>query len=153
MKSNSAGPDFVRMSRFRAAMDAWLRSISSVTMAGSVSIGAGAPPGGGPPGRLVRERRDEVAAVEDGLQRVPDQRIGLPQHRPGGRRGSPARPGAWVTSTNSLPPASCIGAAVVSCHNGEPERLHGVGHHLLVTDGEVDVVLLRRRPRGWGTAW
>ena len=50
MKSSSAGPDFVRMSRFRAAMDAWLRSISSVTMAGSVSIGAGAPPGGGPAG-------------------------------------------------------------------------------------------------------
>ena len=56
MKSNSAGPDFVRMSRFRAAMDAWLRSISSVTMAGSVSIGAGAPPAGGPAGPLVRER-------------------------------------------------------------------------------------------------
>ena len=43
-KSNSAGPDNVRMSRRRAAMDAWLRSISPVTMAGSVSIGAGAPP-------------------------------------------------------------------------------------------------------------
>ena len=79
MKSSSAGPDFVRMSRFRAAMDAWLRSISSVTMAGSVSIGAGAPRGRRPAGTLVRERRDEVVAVEDGLQRVPDQRIGLPE--------------------------------------------------------------------------
>ena len=49
-KSNSAGPVIVAMSRRRAAMDAWLRSISSVTMAGSVSIGADAPPAGGPPG-------------------------------------------------------------------------------------------------------
>src|SRR4029450_5698846 len=24
---------------------------------------------------------------------------------------------------------------------GEPEGLHGVGHHLLVTDGDIDVVL------------
>ena len=30
-------------------------------------------------GALVRERRDEVVAFEDGLQRVPDQRIGFPQ--------------------------------------------------------------------------
>jgi hypothetical protein len=30
-------------------------------------------------GTLVRERRDEVVAFEDGLQRVPDQRIGLPR--------------------------------------------------------------------------
>ena len=32
-----------------------------------------------PGGAFVRERRDEVAAVEDGLQRVPDQRIGFPE--------------------------------------------------------------------------
>jgi hypothetical protein len=48
--AGSAGPVFVRMSRRRAAMEAWLRSISSVTMAGSASIGADAPPGGGLPG-------------------------------------------------------------------------------------------------------
>src|ERR1700685_4022309 len=83
-KSNSAGPVFARMSRSRAALDNWLRSISPVTMAGSVSIGTGAPPARGPPGppaarrpagTRVRERRDEIAAVEDGLQGVPDQRI------------------------------------------------------------------------------
>ena len=50
MKSSSAGPDFVRMSRFAAAIEAWLRAISSATMAGSVSIGSAAPPSGGPPG-------------------------------------------------------------------------------------------------------
>src|SRR3990170_672507 len=82
MKSRSADPDFVRMSRFRAAMEAWLRPISPATMAGSVSIGAGAPPAG-----LV--------------------------HGPAGRE---------------LP-------------QGDPQGLHGVGHHLLMADGDVDVVL------------
>ena len=60
-------------------MEASLRSISSATMAGSVSIGAGAAASRRPARALVRERRDEVAAFEDGLQRVPDQRIGSPQ--------------------------------------------------------------------------
>ena len=83
-----------RMSRFNAAMEAWLRPISSVTMAGSVSIGAGAPPGGRLAGTLVRERRDEVAAFEDGLQRVPDQRVGSSPGPRGGRRGSLATPAA-----------------------------------------------------------
>jgi hypothetical protein len=46
MKSSSAVPDFVPMSRFSAAMEAWLRPISSATMAGSISIGAGAPTAG-----------------------------------------------------------------------------------------------------------
>src|SRR3970040_40595 len=32
-----------------------------------------------PAGTLVRERPDEVVAFEDGLQRVPDQRLGFPQ--------------------------------------------------------------------------
>ena len=34
---------------------------------------------GRPAGALVRERRDEVAATDNGLQRVPDQRVGPPQ--------------------------------------------------------------------------
>ena len=46
MSSTSADPDVVWISRFKAAIDAWLRAISSVTIAGSVSIGAGALPGG-----------------------------------------------------------------------------------------------------------
>ena len=40
-KSASAGPDLPRMSRFRVAIAARLRSISSVTMAASVSIKRG----------------------------------------------------------------------------------------------------------------
>ena len=50
MKSSRADPDFVRMSLFNAVMEAWLRWISWATMAGSVSIGAGAPPTGITPG-------------------------------------------------------------------------------------------------------
>ena len=69
------------MSRSAAAMEASLRAISSVTMAGSVSIGASPPPG--------------LA------------------HRPW-RRQLPHR---------------------------ETQRLHGIGHHLLMADGDVDVVL------------
>jgi hypothetical protein len=45
MKSASAGPDWPRMSRLRAAIAARLRSISPVTMAASVSIEAGSLPG------------------------------------------------------------------------------------------------------------
>src|ERR1700693_5291567 len=94
MKSNSADPDLIRMLRFKAAMDSRLRPISSVTMAGSVAIGAGRPAAGVPPGTpfgrrgrapcgrtagtLVRDRRDEVVTFEDGLQRVPDQWIAPP---------------------------------------------------------------------------
>src|SRR5256885_1484563 len=39
MKSSSADPDNVSMSRCKVATDAWLRPINSATMAGSVSIG------------------------------------------------------------------------------------------------------------------
>ena len=44
MKSNSVAPDLVRMSRFKLAREAWLRSISWATIAGFVSIGAVTPP-------------------------------------------------------------------------------------------------------------
>ena len=45
-----------------------------------------------PAGTLGRERRDEIAAVEDGLQRVPDQRIGFPEAPRRDLRGSPVKP-------------------------------------------------------------
>src|SRR5947209_8321473 len=77
MKSNSADPDFARMSRFKAAMDAWLRPIRSVTMAGSVSIGACAPPPSARPGPSSGSEGMK-SPREDALQRVPDQRIGFP---------------------------------------------------------------------------
>ena len=86
MKSSSAAPDVVWMSRFRAATEAWLRSIRSVTIAGSVSIGVGGVAARGRPhGALVRQRRDEFAAVENRLQCVPDQRIPFPEDIQEGR--------------------------------------------------------------------
>ena len=46
-----------------------------------------------------------------------------------------------VTSTKSRPPASCHRPRGRELPEREPERLHGVGHHLLMTDRDVDVVL------------
>ena len=145
MKSSSADPDFVGMSRFKAVMDAWLRPISSATMAGSVSIGAGAPPASAPPGP-VRERQDEVAAFENGLERVPDQRIGFPQDL---QEACAAR---WrsqdLRDVDEQPPAGLVhGPACRQLPHREPQGLHGVGHHLLMTDGEGRRGSLGRRPR------
>ena len=140
MKSSSADPDFVRMSRFKAAMEAWLRAISSATMAGSVSIAAAPATRRRPCGTFVRERRDEVAAVEDGLQRVPDQRIGFPQ---GSEEARAARRRSQdLRDVDEQPPAG-LGHRPRGRQlpHGEPQRLHRVGHHLLMTDGDVDVVL------------
>src|SRR5215218_4627450 len=136
MKSSSADPDFVRMSRLAAPMEAWLRSISSVTRAGSVSIEAAPPPGGA----LVRSLPDEVTAVEDGLQRVPDKRVGLPQHRH--EIGTTRRRSQDLGDVNEQPPAGLVhGSACRQLPEGEPEGHHGVGHHLLMPDGDVDAVL------------
>ena len=140
MKSSSAGPDFVRMSRFKAAMEAWLRSISSATMAGSVSIGAGAPPAGGPPGPSSGSDGMKSPRSRMVCSASPISGSALPRtsRRPARLAGEARR---RVTSTNSLPPASCIGAQGRQLPQGEPQGLHGVGHHLLMTDGDVDVVL------------
>lgn len=120
-KSNSAGPSFVRMSRSRAATDVRLRSISSETTAGSVATGAGAPVGGGPPGagsgsgsegtKPSRPRTVSRASLTSGspfprTSRRPSRLVGEASRR--------------VTSTNSRPPASCIGTMAVSCHMEYP---------------------------------
>ncbi len=52
---------FVRISRLRAAMDACVRSMRSVTIAGSVSIEAAAAPPGGSQTGPVREGGKEAA--------------------------------------------------------------------------------------------
>ena len=114
-----------RMSRFKAAMEAWLRSISSATMAGSVSIGAGRAANSGPGGPSSGSGADEAVAFEDGLQRVPDQRIGLSPGPPGGRRGPPARPGSGDVDEQ---PAAGLGASargVVSCQKESPRGFMG----------------------------
>ena len=102
-------------------------------------------------GALVRERLDEAVALDDRLQSVQDQRIGFPgelqEGRATRRRGKPF-------GDIDEQPASGLGHARGGRHlpEGEPERLHGVGHHLLMADGEIDVVLpvvgLRDREKG-----
>jgi hypothetical protein len=119
MKSSSAEPDFVRMSRFKAAMEAWVRPISSATIAGSVSIGAGAPPAGGPPGpssgtdrmKSPRSRMVSSASLISGSD------FPKTSKRPARLAGEARR---WVTSTNSLPPASYMGAGVTSRNRESP---------------------------------
>ena len=121
-------------------MDAWLRSISSVTMAGSVSIGAGAPPAGGPPGpssgsdgmKSPRSRMVCSASPISGSDSPQDlQEAGAARWRSQASGDVDEQPPAGLVHRpegRQLP-------------QGEPQGLHGVGHHLLMTDGDVDVVL------------
>ena len=90
-------------------------------------------------GRLVRKRRDEVAAFEDGLQRVPEQRVAPPHDLE--EVGAARRRHQALGDVDEQPPAGLgHGPGGRQLPKGEPQRLHGVGHHLLMTDGEVDVV-------------
>ena len=140
MKSNSADPDFVRMSRFNVAIDASLRSISSATTAGSVSIGAGASPVGvllGPSsGRVgMKSPRSRMFCSAS-----PDQRIASPhdlQEVAAARWRRQAR-----GDVDEQPSAGLVhwpGGRQLP--KGEPQRLHGVGHHLPMADRDVDMVL------------
>jgi hypothetical protein len=113
------------MSRFKAAMEAWLRPISSVTMAGSVSIEPG--------GTLVRDRPDEIAACEDGPQRVPDQRIAPPHELQ--EAGTARRRRQLPGDVDEQPPAGIVHrTSRRQLPDGEPQGFHGVGHHLPMTD-------------------
>jgi len=140
MKSSNASPDNVAMPRSAAATDARLCSISSVTTAGSVSIGSVAWPNSGPGGALVGERPEEAVALDDGLQRVPGQRIGSAQRVQDA--GAARRRGQPLGDVDEQAAAG-LGHRRGRRHlpEGQPEGLHGVGHHLLVADGDVDVVL------------
>ena len=80
MNSNSSGPDLPRMSCRRRARDSWVSAISSVTLAGSGSIGSGAATRGGrrrSAGTRLRRGGQEVVTFDHGLQRVPEQWIAL----------------------------------------------------------------------------
>ena len=124
MKSSSAGPDVVRMSRFNAAMDARLLSISCATMAGSVSIGAGGSAGGASPGpssgsdRMKSPRSRTVCSAS----LISGSDFPRSSRRPARLAGDASR---WVTSTNSLPPASYIGGRAVSCQREIPSGFMG----------------------------
>ena len=92
-------------------------------------------------GALVREGRDEVAAVEEALQGVPDQRIGSPQcfEQIGATRRCAQHPGdideQSPTGLRHGPPGRQL-------PEREAQGLHRVRHHLLMTDRHVDVVVV-----------
>ena len=88
---------------------------------------------------LVGDRRDEVVAFQDGLQRVPDQRIAPPhdfQEACTAGRGHQA-----LGDVDEEPPAGLVHPRESGqLPHGDPQGLHGVGHHLVMTDGDEDVV-------------
>ena len=101
---------------------------------------------------LVGPGGDEVASLEDGLERVADEWIGSPEGLD--IVGATRRRGQQRGDVDEQPPARLRhGPRRRQLPEGETQRLHGVGHHLLMTDGDVDViplVLLRgnREQRG-----
>ncbi len=108
----SAAPDFVAISRLSFAIEAWLVSISSVGMAGSVSIGGCGAAGGGPAGGAssssgTKPRSRTVRSASP----VSGSPFPTTSRRPARVAGVATRA---VTSTNSLPPASYIRGSAVS---------------------------------------
>ena len=140
MKSNSSGPDMVAMSRSSAAREARLRSMNSTTSAGSASIGACSAPAGAPAGpasgsgRMKSPRSRTVCSASPINGSRPAEGL---QHARATRRCGQGR-----GDVDEQPPAR-LGHRPRGRQlpQGEPERLHRVGHHLLVTHGDVDVVL------------
>ena len=124
MKSSSAGPDCVRMSRFSAATEAWFFSISSATMAGSVATWASALPAVAPADvaaldgsswsdrmKPPRARTFSSASLNSGSA------FPMTARRLARLAGEASR---RVTSTNSRPPASRMGARVVILKKESP---------------------------------
>ena len=101
----------------------------------------GACPRRRPSRAFARPRRNEVASVEDGLERVADERIRFSQ---GAEETGPARRRSQqLGDVHEQPPAGLThGTRSRQLPDGEPQGLDRVGHHLLMTDGDVDVVLL-----------
>jgi len=91
-------------------------------------------------GRIVGGRWDEVAAVEHRLQCVSDERVAAPHDL---QKLLPARGGRQAfRHVDEQPPAGRVHwRERGQLPHGKPQRSHGVGHHLLVADGHVDVVL------------
>ena len=129
------------MSRCRVAREASLRPISPVTMAGSVSIGTGAPKTGVKSGSSSVRVATKSPRCQDGLERVADQWIGSPQGLD--VVGATRRRSQQRGDVDEQPSARHRhGPRRRQLPEGQPQRLHGVGHHLLMTDGDVDVVPL-----------
>ena len=141
MKSSSTDPDFVRMSRFKAAIEV-LAVFDQLGGDGRIGLDRGVSAAGRRPGG--------PSAGSDGMKSPRSRMVcsaspisGSDFPRPPRRdlRGSPVKPASGVTSTNRPPACLGHGTRGRQLPDGEPQGLHGVGHHLLMTDGDVDVVL------------
>jgi hypothetical protein len=96
---------------------------------------------------IGRRRRDEVAALEQGDQRVLDERVGLPENIEHVLPGGSGRED--LDDVDEQPSAAHfeLGPAGRELEKRQPQRLHRVGHHLLVADGHVHVPLAISRIR------
>ena len=89
----------------------------------------------------------EVIPLDHGLQRVSKQGIALAEQL---EQGCPACGGGKHLGDVDEQPAAgdAHGPRRRELPHGEPERLHRVGHHLLVTDGDVHAVCVVAGRRG-----
>ena len=123
MKSNSAGPDFVLISRRSSASEAWVFATSSVTMAGSVSSAGGAAPAGGPAGASsgsngMKPRSTTVWSASP----ISGSSLRIMVRRAPRIAGDARR---CATSTNSLPPASYMRGSAISWCTESPSGFRG----------------------------
>ena len=125
MKSSNAGPDSGAMSRSSLASGG-LGARDQLGDEGRVGVDRrrAAAAGGGAARRLVGDGADE-AAIEDGLQRVAGQRIGLAEDMRGDPRVPPARPGAGSPRRTSGRRPRASSAPAVSCQTEIPSGFIG----------------------------
>ena len=121
-------------------MEASLRSISSVTMAGSVSICVGAPAVGGPPGTssgMVGTTSPRSTTIRSASP-VSGSDLPNPSTRALRLRGrSQVR-----DDVDEKPPAGVVHRPESrQLPHGKPQGLDRVRHHLLMADGDKDVLL------------
>ena len=93
-------------------------------MAGSVSIEEGGPPGGGPAGAssVTVGMKSPRSSTVCSASRISGSPRPTTSRRPTRFAGDDR---SGVTSTNSLPPATCIGASDVSFHMASPSGFMG----------------------------
>ena len=110
-------------------------------MAGSVSIGAGAPPAGGPPGPSSGSDGMKSPRSTTVCSASPISGSDLPEEL---QEACPARRRRQILGdVDEQPPAGVVHRPERrELPHRQPQGLHGVGHHLLMTDGDEHVVLL-----------
>src|ERR1043166_4555264 len=135
MKSSNDVPVFVPMARSRLATDAWLASINSSTIAESVSIAAGTRLAHGS-GALVSVRagmKSPRSTMVWSASPMSGSDRPMISNRAARLAGDPKTVGGV---DERPPPRREHRARRGQLPHREPERFHGVGHHLRVADGD-----------------